>query len=718
MIRKTFLLASGFLLAGFVFILWFFSRLTSGAVTDWSGEKLVFGLTGQTEVLRDSSGFATISAQTSPDFAFSLGYIHAQDRLWQLFWLREEMQGKTAAYIGKSGLGWDLLARILGFGQRAEKLVDQLPESEKIYLQAYCKGVNEFIRLNPDHLPPEFSILNCDPGVWKPEHSVGILLLLKWRFLVPQVKTELLNIVLSQPGYSAFKEILLPGLPNTERVSDGINLVPAGGNYSLPDWLKTENGWSVSLSAFGNGLTGNNSPVLRLSFKDKNHLPAGFYPVFRSGTTSGLFLGFPGTPWFFAGISDKEVWFLDGFRDTLSAGIVQVHRKALRNPVTVEVKDGSPADFLIPDISSVILLPSELSGFSNDSVQFYIRGIDFNLSGQVGRLLAEFPETKTSQDSATVKITRFSCESEFLKTWSNKVIFEKDTLSIPDLEQRAGSVQSNLTLFSLIYNFRNNGKLSAADFHPLEELISGSVWLKGKKAVMSILDADTTQTIRNNRVYLKAWEGEISGQSIGNSVFSVFRYKLAENWLVPDLGTGLFELWYSNRETSDSVLSRILLAAVKNPDYNLPVTRVPVKLLISHAFEDAIGYLQDNLGASSFNWRWENVNQVRFLHPLETSGVQNGIAGFYFSAKRDAFNSFNHPILSDVRQKTGNTEITVFTWLPNEENRLSFETPSGIYGIPGTGLESYFLENWKKSNPVHLLPAVTSTAAFKLILHP
>jgi len=718
MIRKFFLLASGFLLAGFVLILWLFSRLTSGAETDWSGDKQVFGLTGQTEVLRDSSGFASVSAQNSADFAFSLGYIHAQDRLWQLFWLREEMLGKTAVHIGKSGLGWDLLARIVGFGQRAEKLVDQLPEPEKIYLQAYCKGVNEFIRLNHDHLPPEFSILNCDPGVWKPEHSVGILLLMKWRYLVPQIKTELLNIVLSQPGYSEFRDILLPGFPNTERVSEGITLVPAGGNYVLPDWLKTENGWSVSLSAFGSGLTGNNSPVLRISFKDKNHLPSGFYPVFRSGTVSGLFLGFPGTPWFFAGISGSEGWFLDGFMDTLSAGVVQVHRKALRNPVTIEVKDASPADFLTPDISSVILLPSQLSGFSNDSVQFYIRGIDFNLAGQVSRLSAEFPETKTGQDSARVKITRLYFEKEDLKSWTNQVIFEKDTLSIPDLEQRAGSVQSNLTLFSLIYNYRNNGKLSAADFHPLEELVSGSVWLKGKKAVMTILESDSTPTVRNNRVYLKAWEGEISGQSIGNSVFSVFRYKLAENWLEPDLGPGLFELWYSSRKTADSVLSRILFEAVKNPHFNLPVTRVPVDLVVSHAFEDAIGYLQDNLGASSFNWRWENVNQVRFLHPLETSGIQNGIAGYYFSAKQDAFNSFNHPILSDDRQKTGNTESAVFTWIPNEENRLSFETPSGIYGIPGTGFDSYFLENWKKSTPVPLLPAVNSTAAFKLTLHP
>ena len=111
---------------------------------------------------------------------FTLGYLHAQDRLWQMDIARRVAEGRLSEVLGKEALDYDILFRTIGINKASVNLLQKLSLKSKSLLSSYCKGVNFFIENNSKQLPLEFDILNYKPEEWKPEHSLMILRLMGW----------------------------------------------------------------------------------------------------------------------------------------------------------------------------------------------------------------------------------------------------------------------------------------------------------------------------------------------------------------------------------------------------------------------------------------------------------------------------------------------------------------------------------------------------------
>ena len=120
---------------------------------------------------RDEAGIPSIHAFHRQDVAQALGFIHSQERFFQMDLLRRNAAGELSELFGKAALDHDKANRIFQFRQRAQKILKLLPEESINVLKSYTEGVNQGLdTLNSR--PFEYWILNHEPKKWTPEDSI------------------------------------------------------------------------------------------------------------------------------------------------------------------------------------------------------------------------------------------------------------------------------------------------------------------------------------------------------------------------------------------------------------------------------------------------------------------------------------------------------------------------------------------------------------------
>lgn len=138
------------------------------SLPDLDGEIALTGLASPVQVDRDSLGVVHIQAETRPDAAFALGYVHAQERRFQMDLLRRAAAGELAALLGGDLLSADSVLRPHLFRRHAEAVYGGLPAPHRAVVDAYTAGVNA----GTDALgarPFEYAILRQTPEPWRPE---------------------------------------------------------------------------------------------------------------------------------------------------------------------------------------------------------------------------------------------------------------------------------------------------------------------------------------------------------------------------------------------------------------------------------------------------------------------------------------------------------------------------------------------------------------------
>jgi penicillin G amidase len=134
------------------------------SLTQMSGEIAVAGVAGPVDIVRDADAIPHIFASTKADALFGLGYVHAQDRLWQMEFQRRIGHGRLSEIFGEATIPQDRFLRTVGFGRAARSAWDHLPEDARQQINAYCAGVNAFITTHHGRLlPPEFTLLRFEP---------------------------------------------------------------------------------------------------------------------------------------------------------------------------------------------------------------------------------------------------------------------------------------------------------------------------------------------------------------------------------------------------------------------------------------------------------------------------------------------------------------------------------------------------------------------------
>jgi penicillin amidase len=139
------------------------------------GMAVVAGLAAPVEVRYDAKGVPAISAGSAVDAMAALGWVHANDRLFQMELTRRASAGRLAELFGERALGHDRRMRRLGFGDAGERLLAAAAPDTQALLAAYAEGVNAWLAARGSDLPPEFKILRRAPEPWRPADSVGVI---------------------------------------------------------------------------------------------------------------------------------------------------------------------------------------------------------------------------------------------------------------------------------------------------------------------------------------------------------------------------------------------------------------------------------------------------------------------------------------------------------------------------------------------------------------
>lgn len=135
------------------------------------------GLTSSVEVVRDAHGVPHISGADVRDLARATGYVHAQDRYFQMELARRTGAGRLAELFGEEVVEQDRLARRLGLVQAAQSELDRISAEGREILEAYAGGVNAYREQHQDQMPPELQLLDHLPEPWG---AVDSLTISKW----------------------------------------------------------------------------------------------------------------------------------------------------------------------------------------------------------------------------------------------------------------------------------------------------------------------------------------------------------------------------------------------------------------------------------------------------------------------------------------------------------------------------------------------------------
>jgi len=141
------------------------------SLPELDGEISVFGLADIATIERDAAGIPVISASNRADLAFATGFVHGQDRFFQMDMIRRQAAGELSEMVGSAALRTDKYFRFHRFRARAETVVAAASDADREHLQRYADGVNAG-RESLGARPFEYFLLRAEPAPWRPEDSI------------------------------------------------------------------------------------------------------------------------------------------------------------------------------------------------------------------------------------------------------------------------------------------------------------------------------------------------------------------------------------------------------------------------------------------------------------------------------------------------------------------------------------------------------------------
>jgi penicillin G amidase len=216
------------------------------------GRIVLSGPKAEIRIERDADGVPLITARDDEDAAFGLGFVHAQERLFQMELQRRAGAGRLAEIFGPQAVDLDRQMRVLGLHRAAEADFTSLSAEMNRALGAYAAGVNAFLTSRRGALPPEFWLLGFTPEPWRPADSLvwGKLMAVQ---LGGNYRSELLRARMARRISAADLAVLYPEYPKDAPTTlaemipiyrqlalDGLyQALPAivGPNYASNNWV-------------------------------------------------------------------------------------------------------------------------------------------------------------------------------------------------------------------------------------------------------------------------------------------------------------------------------------------------------------------------------------------------------------------------------------------------------------------------------------------------
>ncbi|MEN9938205.1 MAG: hypothetical protein RLZZ387_4784 [Chloroflexota bacterium] len=271
-----------------------------------SGTLPLPGLQSPVQVIRDRWGVPHIYAACNADLFMAQGYVHAQDRLWQMEFQRHVAYGELAELFGAIALDSDRFVRVLGLGRVARREVELLSDDARVAIEAYTRGINTFIEQHAGNLPIEFTVLRLRPRPWHPADVLAWTKVMALQ-LSDNWKQELLRarVVAAvgperaatiDPAYDDTHPLIIPhGAHYSPTMGEAALDRATAARHYIPDSAgQGSNAWAVSphRSATGRPLLANDPhmPIQTPSVWYEMHLSGGDYHVTGISCPGGPFI--------------------------------------------------------------------------------------------------------------------------------------------------------------------------------------------------------------------------------------------------------------------------------------------------------------------------------------------------------------------------------------------------------------------------------------------
>ncbi|MDP3352687.1 MAG: penicillin acylase family protein, partial [Flavobacteriaceae bacterium] len=184
----------------------------------YEGQLQLIGIENETSVYFDEYGIPHIYADTEVDAMIALGYVHAQERLWQMELLRRIAPGKLSEIFGEDMLETDRFFTTLGIEEATEKTIATIDTKSKSYLlaQAYLKGINQFV--DNGATPIEYLLLGLEKKHFEIKDIYNTLGFMSFSFAMAQKTDPLLTVLHQKLGNSYMNELQLGTNPNSTTI--------------------------------------------------------------------------------------------------------------------------------------------------------------------------------------------------------------------------------------------------------------------------------------------------------------------------------------------------------------------------------------------------------------------------------------------------------------------------------------------------------------------
>ncbi|GAB2844635.1 penicillin acylase family protein [Pseudoduganella ginsengisoli] len=214
--------------------IWFFLR---GSLAQLDGRRNVPGLSADVTVARDGQGVPTITGKNRLDIAYATGFVHAQERYFQMDLLRRSAAGELSELFGPKALPLDRDHRLHRFRARAQQAVDAMPAAERALLDRYVAGVNDGLN-NLGARPFEYGLVGMAPKPWAAADSLLVGWAMFFDLQGAQEARELARGWVRENTTAEQLAVLLPESTRWDAPLDADDIPPANAPFpaQAPAW--------------------------------------------------------------------------------------------------------------------------------------------------------------------------------------------------------------------------------------------------------------------------------------------------------------------------------------------------------------------------------------------------------------------------------------------------------------------------------------------------
>lgn len=603
------------------------------------------------EILRDRYGIPHIRAASRADAIFGLGYVHAQDRLWQMEVQRRAAAGRLSEVLGEAALDIDRFTRTIGFMRAARSARESFAAQDLAWIDAYVRGINAFLAHTSGwRLPVEYTLAGVTPEPWTADDVVATMKLAAWEQGM-NWREDLLRLrLMARVGADRTRELVPDEF-------DGATILPAAAadarafaraaealeRIALPS-AGASNAWVLSGARTATG-----RPILANDPHIPSQAPASWYLVHvTGGDLDAIGATLPGTCAVVIGHNRDVAWGITNAMGDAQDLFVVRHDEPLQTiDEVIEVKGGNDVHLIVrlsangPILSDLVAergwlalrwtgldaRDASVAGFfalnlARSAADVRAAGMQVHApvlslvyadaSGTIGYTASGSLPVRdatgvwTSQTAAAAQASAVDPLSGYIVTANNAIGGTTSPMStsfdLPYRAQRIADLIEAESAHALSDIERMQQDVTSLQVRTLAPFLFGVVEPRDRRS------ADALEM-------LKRWDGEMRRGSAEAAIYRRYYDEAAAALFEDELGEPLWRDYAAASPTLARAMHRFSRrgAGAWCDDVGLPGEQ-RCGAVLGGALSRAISALDEEQGSNMRAWRWDEANTLRFAH--------------------------------------------------------------------------------------------------------